>query len=84
MKLSQKNLYFLSQCAISAALQAGDIIHHYTDKPFSHRLKQGADSLAAKIVTEVDFRAQEKILKNLSQSCQLYDLAILTEESVDD
>ena len=84
MKLSQKNLYFLSQCAISAALQAGDIIHHYTDKPFSHRLKQGADSLAAKIVTEVDLLAQEKILKSLSQSCQVYDLAILTEESVDD
>ncbi|MCU7941028.1 MAG: inositol monophosphatase [gamma proteobacterium symbiont of Bathyaustriella thionipta] len=84
MKLSQNNLDYLSQCAISAALQAGDIIRYHERNHVSHRLKQGADSLAAKIVTEVDLLAQEKILKSLSQSCQVYDLAILTEESVDD
>ncbi|MCW8932598.1 MAG: inositol monophosphatase family protein [Gammaproteobacteria bacterium] len=84
MKLSQENLTTLSRYAISAALQAGELVQNHIDKRFNHYSKQGADSLAAQIVTEVDFLAQEKILKILSETCQLYDLAILTEESEDD
>jgi len=84
MKLTQKNLNFLSQCAIEAALRAGDIIRHYANKKVSHRFKSDTGSLAANIVTEVDLLVQQEILKILSESSQRYDLAMLTEESEDD
>jgi len=46
--------------------------------------KNGGTSLAAQVVTEVDHLSQDIILKTLQPSCCIYDLALLSEESLDD
>jgi len=84
MKLSQHDLSILSQCAISAALQAGQIIQQYTATKPKVKIKQGGSTLASQVVTEVDHLSQAVILQNLQPSCTQFDLALLTEESPDD
>jgi len=84
MQLSDKDLYLLSQCAISAALQAGQAIANFQHDSLTVNTKQGGASYASQVVTEVDLLSQSIILKNLVPSCQIYDLALLTEESPDD
>lgn len=84
MKLTSADLHNLSEIAKKAALSAGDIISQYAKQEINHKLKGDTGSLAANIVTEVDFLAQEKILEVLSESIKFYDLAVLTEESEDD
>lgn len=83
MKLSASDLSLLSQYAISAAYQAGEIISQYTFRPLTVNNKQDASSIASQVVTEVDYLAQDVILQTLSSSCMEYDLALLTEESPD-
>ena len=46
--------------------------------------KDGAESTASRVVTEVDRKVQSIILSHLSLSIQQYDLAILSEELEDD
>ncbi|NOQ17446.1 MAG: inositol monophosphatase [Methyloprofundus sp.] len=84
MQLNNNDLYLLSQCAISAALQAGQIINNYAHDKLTVNSKQGGTSLASQVVTEVDLLSQASILQNLQASCAIYDLALLTEESPDD
>ncbi|MCK5888848.1 MAG: inositol monophosphatase [Methylococcales bacterium] len=84
MKLSQHDLYLLGQCAISAALQAGQIITNFDRDKLTVHTKQAGVSLASQVVTEVDVLSQTVVLKNLLPSCDIYDLALLTEESPDD
>jgi len=88
MKLSQIDRYFLSQCAISAACQAGYLIRQHvramSSKQVGYQLKQGQGSIASRIVTKVDLLAQEALLNVLSESSKHYDLALLTEELPDD
>ena len=84
MKLTKNNLTELCTVAIEAAKKAGQVINEYVDKNVTINTKKGADSLASQVVTEVDIKAQDAILRILEPSIKKYDLALLTEESVDD
>lgn len=84
MKLSSENLVELSQCAITAALAAGEVISSYADKSIEVQEKEGGDSLASQVVTEVDVLSEKAIVNILQPTCVQYDLALLTEETVDD
>jgi 3'(2'), 5'-bisphosphate nucleotidase/myo-inositol-1(or 4)-monophosphatase len=83
MKLSSNNLFLLSQCAISAAYQAGQIISSYSDRSVSVKKKQGGNTLASQVVTEVDHLSQDCILQTLLPTCDMFDLALLSEEIPD-
>ena len=84
MKLSADDLHLLSQCAISVAYQAGHLISKYTHCQVSVENKTAGASLASQVVTEVDLLSQEIILQTLMPTCDIFDLALLTEESTDD
>lgn len=84
MQLTQQDLFLLSQCLISAAFQAGQIITHYAQKEVTIKHKQNGHTLASQVVTEVDHLSQAIILQILEPTCAQFDLALLTEESPDD
>jgi 3'-phosphoadenosine 5'-phosphosulfate (PAPS) 3'-phosphatase len=84
MILTNKDLDSFCQTAIVAAKQAGKFISENANKNIAVQNKTGADSLASQVVTEIDIKAQEIILETLDKSISKYDLALLTEESVDD
>lgn len=84
MKLTENDLNILCQTAIEAAKQAGVLISSYANKNVTVQNKEAADSLASQVVTEVDVKAQDIILEILAPTLKKYDLALLTEESVDD
>lgn len=82
-ELGRRDLYFLTQCAISAAVQSGKLISDHVDTDVKVFQKEGGSSKASQLVTEVDHKSQEMILSILEPSVQYYDLAVLTEESQD-
>lgn len=84
MKLSDSDLNELLETAVKAALEAGKVIRYYTDKKIDVIEKTGGESKASQVVTEVDFKSQEVILSYLNPTIKQFDLALLTEESVDD
>ena len=84
MKLSNSDIEHLCQLALKAAQKAGKIIHESINSKVTVATKDGADSLASQVVTEVDVKAQDAILKVLAPTFERYDLALLTEESTDD
>lgn len=84
MNLFSENLQDLCTVAISAAKKAGELISSYINKEISVQNKTGGLSLASQVITEVDLKSQEIILKELEPTFQKYDLALLTEESSDD
>ena len=74
----------LTKLAVKAALDAGELIQSYRDREVEVMHKEDKDSLAAQVVTEVDKKAQDAILRVLLPTCQTFDIALLTEESEDD
>ena len=84
MKLSKEDLEGLCEVAKAASVDAGRYIQSQFDQHYVKQHKVGGDSLASQVVTEVDFKAQEIILKYLNKSIEKYDLGLLTEESIDD
>ena len=84
MRLSTDDLFLLSQCAISAAYQAGRVIAQYAQRDVAVKTKNGGASWAAQVVTEVDHLSQEVILQVLLPTCNMFDVALLSEESPDD
>jgi len=84
MKLSADDLNYLSECAIAAAKQAGQLIESYAVRSVSVQHKSSGDSYASQVVTEVDLLSEEIIVKTLQPTCERYDIALLTEESEDD
>ena len=84
MRLSANDLFLLSQCAISAAYQAGYLIAKYDNRSVAVNTKAGGSSRAAQVVTEVDYLSQEIILQIVRPTCEIFDLALLSEESPDD
>ena len=84
MKLGADDLRELSDCAIAAAQQAGQLIQRYAAKTVAVQHKSGGDSHASQVVTEVDLLSEEIIVKALKPTCERYDIALLTEESEDD
>ncbi len=74
----------LTEQAVRAALHAGKVIRSYQDGEVKVFRKEGGDTYASQVVTEVDRKAQDAILQVLEPSCDEFDLAVLTEESEDD
>ena len=83
-QLTSEDLSCLSEYAISAAKQAGEIISNYASKTIDVEHKVGGDSPASQVVTEVDLLCDALITKVLTPTCSQYDLALLTEETEDD
>lgn len=84
MKLNKEDFFVLCQTAVAAAKEAGDMIAEYYQKDFVVEKKESGTSLASQVVTEIDVKSQEIILKYLKGTCEICDLALLTEESTDD
>ena len=78
------NLEELTRQAVQAALEAGELIRSYRDREVEVLHKEGGDTYASQVVTEVDRKAQDAILQVLGPSCEDFGLAILTEENEDD
>jgi len=78
------NLIDLTKHAVQAAREAGELIRSYQDREVEVLHKEGGDTYASQVVTEVDRKAQDAILQVLGPSCEEFDLAVLTEESEDD
>lgn len=73
----------LTQQAVKAALKAGGVIRSYQDREVDVIHKEGGDTYASQVVTEVDRKAQDAILEVLEDSCHAQGIALLTEESED-
>ncbi|WP_269523791.1 3'(2'),5'-bisphosphate nucleotidase CysQ family protein [Coraliomargarita parva] len=84
MQLSPVELSALADLACEAAHSAGALILESAAGGFTVQRKDGGDSLASQLVTEVDERSQERILQVLAPSFEAHDLALLTEERTDD
>lgn len=74
----------LTKLAVKAAVEAGELIRSYQDREVEVLHKEGGDTYASQVVTEVDRKAQDAILRVLQPCCEALDLAVLTEESEDD
>ena len=74
----------LTKQAVQAAREAGSVIRSYQNREVDVLRKEGGDTYASQVVTEVDRKAQDAILRILGPSCEEFDLAVLTEESEDD
>ena len=74
----------LTRKAVRASLEAGELIRSYQDQDVEVLHKEGGGTYASQVVTEVDQKAQEAILRILEPTCREFDLALLTEESEDD
>lgn len=68
--------------AIEAAETAGKMIAR--TRPQNVQRKEGGESLASQVLTEVDEKSQQMILEILAPTFAEFDLALLTEESEDD
>jgi 3'(2'), 5'-bisphosphate nucleotidase/myo-inositol-1(or 4)-monophosphatase len=84
MKLTEENLTVLTEAAVAAAREAGDLVAGYLDHDLKVEHKAGRESLASSVLTEVDLLAQELISRSLAEVSVAFDLAFLGEESVDD
>jgi len=74
----------LNQIAIKAALAAGKVIQQYMNEDVMVEKKEGGNSYASQVVTEVDRACEKVILTHLLPSCKEFDLALLSEETEDD
>lgn len=84
MTLSEQQLKHLGNKAIDAALKAGCAISDYDASALQVNRKEAGVSIASQVVTEVDLLSQSIILEALEPTCDEYDLALLTEESIDE
>ena len=74
----------LTKHAVEAALEAGGLIRSYQDLQVEVLHKEGGDTYASKVVTEVDRKAQDAILHVLGPVSEEFGIAVLTEENEDD
>lgn len=74
----------LTQIAIKAALSAGAVIRKHMDEDVTVEEKKVGTSYASLVVTEVDRACESVILSHLLVSCEEFDIALLSEETVDD
>ena len=89
MKLTQLQLMELTRLAEKAATQAGAMIESIIEndprlQQVSIKQKQSGSSPASQVVTEVDLKSEKIILDILEPSLQQYELALLSEETIDD
>ena len=74
----------LTKHAVQAALDAGELIRSYQDREVEVLHKEGGDTYASQVVTEVDRKAQDAILRVLGPVSEELGIAMLTEENEDD
>lgn len=89
MKLTHKDLKALCIIAKQAAVKAGNMIESHLSVDHEKldiqiNSKKVGSSRASQIVTEVDLRSEKIILDILNPTLAEYDLALLSEESIDD
>lgn len=77
------DLIRLKDDAIKAAIAAGKTIRENMSKEVLVKTKTGLTSYAAQVVTEVDLACEKIILEYLKTSSETYNLAILSEETID-
>ncbi|MCR9206283.1 MAG: hypothetical protein NXH75_17005, partial [Halobacteriovoraceae bacterium] len=82
MKDKAINLILLD-LAKEAALAAGKVIAEFQGQKIQTELKEGGTSLASKVVTEVDLKAEKAILEILEPTLEAFELGLLTEETPD-
>ena len=78
------NFTELTEKAVKAASNAGQLIRSYRDKDVNVMQKEGGSTLAPQVVTEVDRKSQDAILQVLLPTCDELDIALLAEEDEDD
>ena len=74
----------LTQKAVKAASNAGQLIRSYRDRDVHVMQKECGGTLASQVVTEVDRKSQDSILQVLLPTCDELDIALLAEEDEDD
>ncbi len=86
MQLTFDDFKCLADQAALAATEAGALItrYRYRDVEVREKSETAGDGLASQVVTEVDVRSEELILRHLAPTIERYDLAVLTEEREDD
>jgi len=82
VKLSTFDLRQLSELAVLAATEAGQMIVRSRPREIEH--KAGGASLASRVVTEIDRRSESLILGHLAPTIERFELGLLTEERDDD
>ncbi len=82
MKLSSSDLRELTDLAIKAATDAGQMIARSRPTEVEH--KAGVRSLASQVVTEIDRRSEDIILNIIRPTLERFELGLLTEEQDDD
>lgn len=84
MKLTDHDLAQLLALAQTAATKAGAHIQARVGRHRESNRKEGGNTLASQVVTEVDLESQELILETLAESIEEFQFGLLTEESEDD
>ena len=84
MPLNITELKVLAEVALRAAREAGSLISSFDGREVEAQRKAGGESIASQVVTEVDELSQAIILQHLQPTCVSHDLALLSEEQVDD
>ena len=84
MELTKEELIKLSRLAVDSALEAGRFIASRSGEDITVEYKDGGDHIASQVVTEVDLGSNAIIEERLTPSLEEYDIALLTEETVDD
>ena len=83
MKLETEDFIYLCEYAIEAAKAAGIHIARKSKQEVTVRHKEGMETYASQVVTEVDLQCQEIILQHLQPTIDKFDLGLLTEETED-
>ena len=84
MKLNEADFIELYELAKTAALNAGRIVADFPREDLKVKTKEGGESLASQVLTEVDLLSEKEVLRTLKPSLNKFDLALLSEETEDD
>jgi len=84
MSISNQQLNQLSELALNAVCLAGTYINQFDRSQLKSEFKNSGSSPSSQVVTEVDLHCQAIIIEQLQASCDLYDIALLSEENCAD
>ena len=81
MRLSWENIQQLCELARKTAVEAGQYIASVDRSTITIDRKESESSLSSQVVTQVDRHCDQLIRDRLQQSCDRFELALLSEES---
>lgn len=84
MQLNFSDLEHLTKIAFRAAQKAGQVVASMSGHNHDVKRKTSGSSLSSQVVTEVDLESQKIIIEMLGPTCEVFDLALLSEEREDD